>query len=137
MATMISPTSSSPPPLSTSYPASEVSTTSASSQIARQLSSRSPAPFEPDKYRDTYRDAVLEMIERKAAGRGGDTAPPAEETPTAAPDLMSALQASLEEVRARTSGAKATTPAKAATPAKATGPAAKKPAARTRAPAKS
>ncbi len=32
--------------------------------------SRWQAKFEPHKYKDTYRDAVLELIERKAQGRG-------------------------------------------------------------------
>jgi DNA end-binding protein Ku len=69
-------------------------------QIARQLVESLAAPFDPDKYRDSYREAVLEMIERKAQGEEISVQPPPER-PTAAPDLMSALQASLEQVRGK------------------------------------
>ena len=34
----------------------------------RSSSSRSPADFEPDRFKDTYREAVLDLIEKKAAG---------------------------------------------------------------------
>ena len=36
--------------------------------MARQLIESLAADFEPDKFKDTYREAVLELIERKAAG---------------------------------------------------------------------
>ena len=37
--------------------------------MARQLIESLSAAFEPEKYTDTYREAVLAMIERKAAGQ--------------------------------------------------------------------
>ena len=37
----------------------------------RSSSSRSRAEFEPEKFHDTYREQVLELIERKAAGEAG------------------------------------------------------------------
>ena len=37
--------------------------------MARQLIESLSAAFEPEKYHDTYREAVLAMIERKAAGQ--------------------------------------------------------------------
>jgi DNA end-binding protein Ku len=66
-------------------------------QVARQLIEMLSGPFEPERYRDDYRDAVLAMIERKVAGEEIAVAPtpaPAE----AAPDLMAALQASIAAV---------------------------------------
>ena len=82
-------------------PDADVATNERELQIARQLVESLAAPFEPGKYRDTYRDAVLAMIERKAQGEEVAVQPPAPEAVTAAPDLMSALQASLEQVRGR------------------------------------
>ena len=61
--------------------------------------------FEPGRYRDTYREEVLALIERKAAGEEIAVQPPREESAPEVPDLMSALQASLQEVRGRTGGA--------------------------------
>jgi DNA end-binding protein Ku len=58
-------------------------------------------PFEIGKYHDSYRDALLDLIDRKAAGEQVAVGPPPEPARLQAPDLMSALEASLEEVRAR------------------------------------
>ena len=38
--------------------------------MARQLIDSLSADFEPEKYHDEYRERVLDLIERKAAGRG-------------------------------------------------------------------
>ncbi len=65
--------------------------------MAQQLISSLAAEFAPDKYRDEYRERVLELIERKAAGEEIAVQPQAEEA-TAAPDLMAALEASLAAV---------------------------------------
>jgi DNA end-binding protein Ku len=68
--------------------------------IARRLVESLSVSFDASKYQDTYREAVLEMIERKANGE--EIAEQPQIAPrTTAPDLMSALQASLEEVRSR------------------------------------
>ena len=50
--------------------AREVKTTKRELDIAKQLVDSLAGDFEPDKYRDTYREEVLALIERKAAGRG-------------------------------------------------------------------
>jgi DNA end-binding protein Ku len=71
--------------------------------IAKQLVESLAGEFEPDKYHDTYREAVLEMIEKKAAGEEIAIQPEAEEA-APVPDLMSALKASLDAVRERTGG---------------------------------
>jgi DNA end-binding protein Ku len=83
-------------------PGEEVKTTDRELGIARQLVESLATEFDPDKYHDTYREAVLSLIERKAQGEEIAVQPAAEETTTEAPDLMSALQASLAEVRQRT-----------------------------------
>ena len=49
--------------------------------------------FDPDKRKDEYREAVLDMIKRKAAGK--PPRKPKEQPPEEAPDLMAALEASL------------------------------------------
>jgi DNA end-binding protein Ku len=79
--------------------AEDVSTTDKELAIAKQLVESLAGPFEPEKYRDTYRDEVMNLIERKAAGEEIAVQPAAEEAPAAVPDLMAALQASLDQVR--------------------------------------
>jgi DNA end-binding protein Ku len=69
--------------------------------IAEQLVESLAAEFEPEKFRDTYRDDVLALIERKAAGEQIAVQPAADEADVPVPDLMSALKASLDAVRAR------------------------------------
>jgi DNA end-binding protein Ku len=72
-------------------------------QMAQQLiESLSADDFDPSRYRDEYRERVLELIERKAAGEQIAVQPQAEE-PAAAPDLMAALEASLAAVRGASS----------------------------------
>jgi DNA end-binding protein Ku len=71
--------------------------------MARQLIESLSAEFDPGKYRDEYRERVLELIERKASGEEIAEPPQAEE-PVAAPDLMAALEASLAAVKADGSG---------------------------------
>jgi DNA end-binding protein Ku len=66
--------------------------------MAQQLIESLSSDFEPSKFRDEYRERVLELIERKAAGEEIAVQPAAEE-PAAAPDLMAALEASLAAVR--------------------------------------
>jgi len=69
--------------------------------IAKQLVDSLAGPFDPDKYRDTYRDEVLALVERKAEGEQIAVQPTVEEPEEPVPDLMSALKASLDAVRAR------------------------------------
>jgi DNA end-binding protein Ku len=98
----------------------DVNTTKRELDIAKQLVESLAGDFEPEKYRDTYREQVLEMIERKAQGEEIAVQPPTEEVAAPAPDLMSALKASLDAVRAREEdgGAKRRKPAAAKAPAK-------------------
>ncbi|MGA2009049.1 MAG: Ku protein [Solirubrobacteraceae bacterium] len=75
--------------------------------MAQQLIDSLSADFDPAKFRDEYRERVLDLIERKAAGEQIAVAPEAEET-APAPDLMAALEASLAEVRSGSSDRPAT-----------------------------
>src|ERR1700704_3389727 len=90
----------------------EVKTTKREVEIAKQLIGSLAGDFEPEKYRDTYRDEVLALIERKAEGKEIAGQPEAEEVPGPAPDLMTALKASLEAVRERTGEDRQSAPAK-------------------------
>jgi DNA end-binding protein Ku len=66
--------------------------------MAQQLIDSLSSDFEPDKYRDEYREKVLELIERKASGEEIAVQPEAPK-PTQVPDLMAALEASLAAVK--------------------------------------
>jgi DNA end-binding protein Ku len=70
-------------------------------EIAQQLIDSLAGPFDPESYRDTYRDEVLALVERKAQGEQIAVQPQAEEEEEPVPDLMSALKASLDAVRSR------------------------------------
>jgi DNA end-binding protein Ku len=97
--------------------AAEVKTTKRELDIAKQLVDSLAGEFEPDAFRDTYREQVLALIERKAQGKAIAIQPAAEEVAAPAPDLMSALKASLDAVRAREgsgAGADGAKPRKAA-----------------------
>jgi DNA end-binding protein Ku len=76
------------------YPDPDVEATEREVQMAQQLVESLATDFEPSKYRDTYREQVLDLIERKASGEeiAVQVAP---EEPQAVPDLMAALEASL------------------------------------------
>jgi DNA end-binding protein Ku len=67
-------------------------------EVARQLIEMLAGPFQPESYRDEYREAVLALIDAKVAGKEVAVAPAPAPAPAAAPDLMAALQASVEAV---------------------------------------
>jgi DNA end-binding protein Ku len=71
--------------------------------MAKQLVESLTEPWEPEKFHDTYREEVLALIERKAAGEEIAIQPTREE-PSQVPDLMSALKASLDAVRKTDAG---------------------------------
>ena len=116
--------------------------------MARQLVQSLAAEFDPGKYHDAYRQELLGLIERKAAGEEIVARPAAEETGKVL-DLMAALEASLAragaggeaapDAPARSGGAKQAVPRKAAVKkatAKKAAPAKKAATATTKAPAK-
>ena len=72
-------------------------------KMAQQLIDSLSSDFEPGKYRDEYREKVLELIERKASGEEIAVQPEAPE-PKKVPDLMAALEASLAAVKGDSAG---------------------------------
>jgi DNA end-binding protein Ku len=67
-------------------------------KMAQQLIESLSTEWAPEKYRDEYREQVLALIERKAAGEEIAVQPEAPQ-PTKVPDLMAALEASLAAVK--------------------------------------
>jgi DNA end-binding protein Ku len=114
--------------------AAEVEVTGRELDIAKQLIDSLAGPFDPSRYHDTYRQEVLDLIERKAAGEEIAVQPVAEEEEEPVPDLMAALKASLDAVRDKDAAgngeAKPKAPPKPKAPAKAKAPAKKKAAAK-------
>ena len=80
-------------------PGDDVEASDRELKIARQLIESLTDEFDPEKYRDEYRERVLELIERKAEGQEIVLQPAAAEEATEVVDLMAALEASLEAVR--------------------------------------
>jgi DNA end-binding protein Ku len=78
-------------------------------QLVEQLASES---FDPARYADEYRRALLEAIERKVAGEEV-VAPPRAEAREQIVDLVEALKRSLAEREAAATGAPARKPARA------------------------
>ena len=115
-------------------PEADVKATDRELAMARQLIEAQATEFDPGKYRDEYRERVLELIERKAAGEEVAVQPMAEEREEV-PDLMAALEQSLAAAK---QGAAARAPAKSGSngaapakkPAAAKGAKKKKPAAK-------
>ena len=77
----------------------DVDVTKRALDIAKQLVESLAGPFDADKYHATYRQEVLDLIERKAAGEEIAVQPAADEEEEEVPDLMAALKASLDAVR--------------------------------------
>lgn len=71
-------------------------------EMAEQLIESLTREFDPNAYRDEYREQLLGLIERKAEGKDVLTAPATEEPKaTAAPDLMAALEESIAAVKGK------------------------------------
>jgi DNA end-binding protein Ku len=91
-------------------------------QMAEQLIDSLSTEFEPDAYKDEYREQLLALIEQKAEGK--EIVAPEAEAPkaTKAPDLMAALEESIAAVKEKGSGGGTKAPkAKAAKASKSSG----------------
>jgi len=75
-------------------------------EMAEQLIESLTREFDPAAYRDEYREQLLAMIERKAAGEEIVAAPTEEPAATKAPDLMAALEQSIAAVQSKRKPAK-------------------------------
>ncbi|TNJ66778.1 Ku protein [Paenibacillus hemerocallicola] len=82
--------------------------------MAKMLIEQLSTPFEPGKYKDDYRDKVMNMIQQKVAGEEIRVAPEAPKTNVI--DLMAALQASLEAAKPSSVPTEAAEPAAAPKP---------------------
>ncbi len=87
-------------------------------QMAEQLIESLSTDFEPEKYRDEYRERVLDLIERKAQGETVVIEAPAE-SPAKVPDLMAALEASIASAKGQSKPKAKRAPAKKKAAAKA------------------
>ena len=67
-------------------------------ELALHLIDRLTTRFDPDRYRDRYREALLTVVQRKLQGQEAVVAPP---EPAPVVDLMEALRASLEQLEDR------------------------------------
>jgi DNA end-binding protein Ku len=68
--------------------------------MANQLIASLTADFAAEQFEDTYRNQVLELIERKAAGQTELIAPPVVMEEDKVVDLMAALEASVKSAKA-------------------------------------
>jgi DNA end-binding protein Ku len=80
-------------------PGEDVEVSERELKMARQLIESLSTDFEPERYRDEYREQVLALIEAKAEGQE-IVATAVTEEPTPAVDLMAALEASLAAAKA-------------------------------------
>ena len=79
----------------------DVTLTKKELDMARQLiASLTVDEFDPERFEDTYRNQVLDLIERKAAGDTEIVAPPEVMSEDKVVDLMAALEASVKEAKA-------------------------------------
>ncbi len=101
MATLVYADEVVPPDRLDELPDETIEITDRELAVAKQLVETLSGDWEPGKYRDEYREQVLALIERKAAGEEVAVQPAVEEA-APVPDLMAALKASLEEERERT-----------------------------------
>ncbi|MCY3881543.1 MAG: Ku protein [Chloroflexi bacterium] len=68
-------------------------------EMARALIEMLEQPFDPEQYKDQYREALMTIIEAKLEGQ--ELATPEAAAPQPAVDLMAALRASVEAAKAR------------------------------------
>ncbi|GAA1698767.1 Ku protein [Fodinicola feengrottensis] len=109
-------------------------------QMAASLVESMAADYDPDEYQDSYREAVLELIDAKTEGVVVEKTEDDQEGGGEVVDLMTALKASVDRARSRRSESDSDSakPAAKKTAAKKAAPAAKKaaPAKKTAAPRK-
>jgi DNA end-binding protein Ku len=77
--------------------------------MAEKLIGMMTSEFEPDKYKDNYREAIMEVIEKKSKGQALKVKAKRKEITTNVVDIMSKLKASLESTgKRKTTAAKST-----------------------------
>ncbi|HZQ27034.1 MAG TPA: Ku protein [Acidimicrobiales bacterium] len=96
-----------------SLPGSKADASERELKMAEQLIGSLATEWDPAKYRDTYRERVLDLIEKKAEGQEIVTQPEAER-PAPVIDLMAALEASLAAAKGAPADDEEKAPAKKA-----------------------
>jgi DNA end-binding protein Ku len=86
-------------------------------QMAQQLIDSLSGEFDPRKYRDEYRERVLDLIDRKAEGEEIVLEAP-QEAPKQVPDLMAALEQSIADTKKQTGAPKKKSKPRKRAPAK-------------------
>ncbi len=76
----------------------EVDVSAKEVSMAEALVESLTAPFEPEKYRDEYREQVLALIDKKAGGEEFELPAVEREAPKVV-DLMAALEASVQAAK--------------------------------------
>jgi len=94
--------------LDDAFPESKAKVAKNEQQMAEQLIESLSTRFDPESYRDEYREQLLDLIERKAEGKEIVAPKAAAPEATKAPDLMAALEESIAAVKGK-KGAKAAT----------------------------
>jgi DNA end-binding protein Ku len=87
-------------------------------QMAEQLIESLSADFDPNAYRDEYREQLLGLIERKAEGKEIVASEAEAPQATKAPDLMAALEQSIAAVKEKGAKPKKAAAKKREAPAK-------------------
>src|SRR5207248_6228552 len=82
-------------------------------QMAQALIENLTEDWNPEEFHDEYREALMDIVEKKAAGEEIVVAEPEEEAKVV--DLMEALKASVEAAKKKPGAAKAATSKKEAT----------------------
>jgi DNA end-binding protein Ku len=76
-------------------------------QMAKSLIDNLTDAFNPEQFRDEYREALLDIVEKKVSGEEIEVVP--EPEPTKVVDLMEALKASVEQTKKKAAPKKAAT----------------------------
>jgi DNA end-binding protein Ku len=86
-------------------------------EMAKSLIDNLSDEFKPEQYKDEYREALLQIVEKKVAGEEIEVVPEAE--PTKVVDLMQALKASVEATKKKAAPKKSTARSRQQRPRKA------------------
>jgi DNA end-binding protein Ku len=112
-----------PSELDDALPESKAKVAEKEQEMAEQLIDSLSTEFDPESYRDEYREQLLGLIERKAEGKEIVVAEAEAPEATKAPDLMAALEQSIAAVKdkksGRAAGSKSSPKAKSTSKAKA------------------
>ena len=82
-------------------PSAEVKISDAELEMAKMLIGQLEGTFDPDAYQDSYREALLEVVEAKLEGTAAPAAADTSAPPGDVVDLMAALKASVEAAKKR------------------------------------